>query len=70
MTYRFKGLVAQANCNYDSSESELGLILFCMIFYFILLEDEQNLGAGVFVQPKIITSYVLLLSIICSQYIN
>jgi len=34
------------------TKSELGIFFsFSRIFSFVLLEDEQNLGMGVFVQP-------------------
>ena len=57
VTYGFKGLVAHAKYNRDSYESELGFVFFLKIFSFVLLEGEQNLGVGVFVQPKIMIFY-------------
>jgi len=41
----FKGLVAYAKCNRDSYYSELSF----RVLFFVLLEDEQKLGVGVFV---------------------
>jgi len=38
-----------------------------MIFSFVLLKDEQNLGVTVFVQPEITIFYILLLSNIFSK---
>ena len=44
-TKRFKGLIACAKCNRDSYESELDF----RVLFFVLLEDKQKLGVGVFV---------------------
>ena len=49
-TKGFKGLVAYAKCNRDSNESEL---VAYFSFSFILLEDEQKVGVGVFDAPII-----------------
>jgi len=47
---------------------ELGfLFCFSRIFRFVLLEVEQNLGVGVFVQPEIIIFYTLKLFDNCSK---
>jgi len=51
VTKGFKGLVAHAKYNPDSYESEL----FSLVFIFVLLEDEQKVGLGVFAAP-ILTS--------------
>ena len=53
-TEGFKGLVAYAIYNYTSYESEN---LFLLIRFFlgglvVLLEDEQNLGVGIFFCTK------------------
>jgi len=46
-TKRFKGIVAYATYNCNSCESELGSSIS---FSFILLEDEEKIGVGVFVR--------------------
>jgi len=44
VTRGFKGLIACAKRNRDSYDNELGFR-----FFFVLLEDEQKFGVGVFV---------------------
>ena len=41
----FKGLVADTKCNRDFYDSGLGF----RVLFFVLLDDEQKLGVGVFV---------------------
>ena len=44
VTKGFKGLIACAKCNRDFYDSEFGFRVF-----FVLLEEEQRLGVGVFI---------------------
>jgi len=45
----FKGVPAYAKCNRDSYESELGL--YFSLLFLVLLQDEQEVGVGVFIRP-------------------